>query len=1018
MKRGKILAVVFLSILVISSIANAEVLLTINGIDAAKEFAEIKGGEEIIIAIEGEKEKDVNYFVTPEMGCKIEPITNIESVVKEPNASYLFSFEEEGTALGVVNLHADDDHIYELVLFYTPETDLIIAFGIGYDALHWIPPVEEPLAGNSLATETVEQETIVPDTLQSWRFKPKSESQDKVLMTCPSVQVTKSAITSKEVSGIERAFATTTTTGGEMMSGGTVVDITSDITTNTVWTSDNTYHVLNPVDVNGAMLVIEPGTRVEFATGVSAGIRTLNGAAVISRGTAQNPIVFTSDSATPAYNDYYCPLYITETSSTATEMTYTIVEWAYSGVVVLNRSLDKNIENNYFVNCVYGVVEYGPEHTHIVNNLFFGSYYSGIEVYLASTTGVAEANSVIYIENNTCDYYQDNGITVHGVTANEDAGFVFIANNIVSGSYVAGLNLVDGYMFASVLNTGYYNNVANKNWAFDEINPVVVTANPYETGASGYAPICYLDQSCDFVDAGSLLPELTQYVGKTTATTLVPDGNIADIGFHYPNWDYVNSGEGDYYAGDLDENLVVDFNDFAVLANGWLTTYDMNDLADLCENWLITGGPAPNILPNFDQDPNNLSGYVKVTTSISDPQIHMAWLMIDGEKYGVFGESDYGYSIDVKTEQFTNGIHSAKIVFMYGDSVICSDAVQCTFNNEVSMLIGGDGFTPGEDYHLYGLATGTYLVELVDIINSSTIYSQSFVDGLNAHVSAASFTEEDGAYDLSVKAEAMLLSASWRDVVERIIARKFKKKDYPQGCNVKMVVSVGNKGLERDKKKCWKAALTAAVRKGIRPVYLNAKACTWENLSYCLLLDNVKIWYHCSHGNHDLLGQPPRQCITTASGKVFSYLKKDYDPNNIPPDYEELSWYYENNHSIAELGFVQDTDKMIWVQFNACYSARTVEFPYMLGILPIDDPINIGEQIFIGWKNTALVHDILGNYNQFEEDYWNRLRQGNMLKTAVEDSLPPGGGTNILENFMYYGVIDWQYAWFRYPDIN
>ncbi len=369
-----------------------------------------------------------------------------------------------------------------------------------------------------------------------------------------------------------------------MLLGGGVVDITNDITTNTIWTSDNTYHVLYPIDVNGAILVIEPGTRVEFATGVSAGIRTLSGGLVVSRGTAQNPVVFTSDSATPGYNDYYCPLYITETGSPATEMTYTIVEWAYAGVVVLNRNLDKNIENNCFVNCVYGIVEYGPEHTPIINNLCFGSYYSGIEVYLASTIGVANANSVIYLENNTCDYYQDNGITVHGVTASEDSGFVFIANNIVSGSYVAGLNLVDGYMYASVLNTGYYDNVANKNWEFDELNPIIVSTNPYETGASGYAPICYLNQSCDFIDAGSLLPEQTQFVGMTTSTTHVPDGNIADIGFHYPNWDHVNTGEGDYYAGDLDENLVVDFRDFAVLADGWLDTYGMSDLADMCGN--------------------------------------------------------------------------------------------------------------------------------------------------------------------------------------------------------------------------------------------------------------------------------------------------------------------------------------------------------------------------------------------------------------------------------------------------
>jgi len=72
----------------------------------------------------------------------------------------------------------------------------------------------------------------------------------------------------------------------------------------------------------------------------------------------------------------------------------------------------------------------------------------------------------------------------------------------------------------------------------------------------------------------------------------------------------------------------------------------------------------------------------------------------------------------------------------------------------------------------------------------------------------------------------------------------------------------------------------------------------------------------------------------------------------------------------------------------------------------------------VGWKERALAYDILGKYNQFEEDYWDYLRQGYTLGDAVDYSLPPGGGTRILENFMYYGVIDWQYAWFRYPEIN
>jgi hypothetical protein len=46
-----------------------------------------------------------------------------------------------------------------------------------------------------------------------------------------------------------------------------------------------------------------------------------------------------------------------------------------------------------------------------------------------------------------------------------------------------------------------------------------------------------------------------------------------------------------YYAladipGDLNEDLKVDFIDFALLGQGWPTTYDINTLAVIAEDWL------------------------------------------------------------------------------------------------------------------------------------------------------------------------------------------------------------------------------------------------------------------------------------------------------------------------------------------------------------------------------------------------------------------------------------------------
>jgi hypothetical protein len=81
--------------------------------------------------------------------------------------------------------------------------------------------------------------------------------------------------------------------------GGGNVDVTTDITTNTTWTSDKTYTLKGFIHVgNGATLTIEPGTKImgDFAT-LGSSLFILRGAKLNAVGTADAPIVFTSSRA-------------------------------------------------------------------------------------------------------------------------------------------------------------------------------------------------------------------------------------------------------------------------------------------------------------------------------------------------------------------------------------------------------------------------------------------------------------------------------------------------------------------------------------------------------------------------------------------------------------------------------------------------------------------------------------------------------------------------------------------------
>lgn len=77
------------------------------------------------------------------------------------------------------------------------------------------------------------------------------------------------------------------------------VTITSNITSNTVWTSGNTYLLQGQIYVKaGATLTIQPGTVVLGSKAVAgSGLFICTGSKLIANGTAAQPIVFTSDQA-------------------------------------------------------------------------------------------------------------------------------------------------------------------------------------------------------------------------------------------------------------------------------------------------------------------------------------------------------------------------------------------------------------------------------------------------------------------------------------------------------------------------------------------------------------------------------------------------------------------------------------------------------------------------------------------------------------------------------------------------
>jgi len=142
MCRGK--SFLLTVVLIVTSVANAGLVLTVNGLDTSMPI-EVKADDDIIIAVAGQTdEQKGSYSVTCEMGGKLEPLPEPNTLAEKPEeGDYLFTFEDEELALAIVSLTVGEVLDYQLILFKIPDANTVI-FGIDSDAIE-IPEPEPDL---------------------------------------------------------------------------------------------------------------------------------------------------------------------------------------------------------------------------------------------------------------------------------------------------------------------------------------------------------------------------------------------------------------------------------------------------------------------------------------------------------------------------------------------------------------------------------------------------------------------------------------------------------------------------------------------------------------------------------------------------------------------------------------------------------------------------------------------------------------------------------------------------------
>ncbi len=146
-------SLLFALVLMMASIANAELTLTVNGLDVATTL-EITGKEDLIIAVAGQSDAKAQDILVIADSGKLELLTEPNVPADEPTSvKYLFSFTDEMGAV-TVSLTAGNELTYQLILFSVPEANKTVIFSIDKQAL--APPQTEAAEQNTSALGTQE----------------------------------------------------------------------------------------------------------------------------------------------------------------------------------------------------------------------------------------------------------------------------------------------------------------------------------------------------------------------------------------------------------------------------------------------------------------------------------------------------------------------------------------------------------------------------------------------------------------------------------------------------------------------------------------------------------------------------------------------------------------------------------------------------------------------------------------------------------------------------------------------
>jgi hypothetical protein len=490
-------------------------------------------------------------------------------------------------------------------------------------------------------------------------------------------------------------------------------------------------------------------------------------------------------------------------------------------------------------------------------------------------------------------------------------------------------------------------------------------------------------------------------MGRSTNANWIPDSDVADIGFHYMNWGYVNAGDGNALEADRNEDNIVDFEDFAVLAGGWLTDYDVDDLSILAGQWLQF--TEPNVALQIVGDGNN--GFVEFGADGNFLDTQRVFLLVDGECAGEISGFREGWPLGVDISEYSGGEHQLKAVSINGAGhVTCSNITNTTFSCPLNYCLLPSEYEPNKPLHFsaFNNSSEDVTVEVYadcgNLVWSQVYGGDSFFGSIPAEITR----EHEIDYVNFDAGGGALLDGGSGGAVSKITDPASPGIPF----DVKALIILPNLHIRLlDFRTIW-AVQTAFKNRGIK--YKKLRGASYYIIALYAATNPIKYMYIDAHGGYGKIIDPDtgvpyyefdrgilRTWAQLSDGRCFSM--KHSDPG-VPAWCKHLGFWENRSKSFASMGFCT----LEFVYSDGCYGGHLtisnndlVEGqPGQIGQVydaPVSDmSIALGmhepgeSRIYHGWYNESISSfPFRTDYQKWSQDVWEGLGEGDSLYDAI-----------------------------------